>query len=243
MYHKRYRSNRVSMKDIKMYKNIFNKRLYHNRRFLYLLRTVLLFFWVIFTKHAMAQGVDEFTESLHKKRSFYFAWDSKATFITNSYAQVKSVKLGLDFGGKTKFGIGYNWYKGNIVRTVESGDAIAKANLKFRYVSLFTEYVYFLNKHWEATIPAQLGMGLHQYQKEFSKDIIPKTGGLFLIYEPSSTIMYRFLRYFGVGLGIGYRIVLLTGSNPLNERFSSPVLSFRTKIYFEYVWEDCKKLF
>lgn len=215
----------------------YKKRLLPCRRF--------FCFWCVFVMHTgttVAQ-VRKYTDSFREKRSLYFTWDSKITFITNRYAQVKSIKLGFDFGGKTKFGLGYNWYKGNIVREfVRPQYPYLSANFKFRYLSVFTEYLYFINEKWEATIPAQVGMGLMQYNKEYTGEKVDDAGGFFMLYEPSSTITYRFLRYFGVGAGIGYRLVLLFGNNPQKEHLQSPVIMLRTKLYFDYLMRDVKKL-
>lgn len=224
----------MNMTDTNQLKNIIKKRLFHCKRF-------FSFVAVLLPLCSIAQN--DFTASLKTKRTAYFTWDSKITFISNEYAQVKSVKLGFDFGGKTKFGIGYNWYKGDIVRRLGNPGAQVNGNLKFRYLSIFTEYVYFLNHKWEATIPAQAGMGFMQYNKEFTHDKISGAGGFFLTYEPASTLVYRFLRYFGAGLGIGYRLVLLGGSNPLKENFQSPVIMVRTKVYFDRLVKDVRNLF
>ncbi|HYG51436.1 MAG TPA: hypothetical protein VD905_11060 [Flavobacteriales bacterium] len=224
------------MTDIKLTITLVKKRLFQCKRFF----SLVVVLCMLFTK---TTAQTDYTESFKAKRTFYFTWDSKITFISNEYAQVKSVKLGFDFGGKTKFGLGYNWYKGDIVRTLGGSGNPLHGNLKFRYLSIFTEYVYFLNDKWEATIPAQAGMGFMQYNKEFTKEKIPGAGGFFLTYEPASTLVFRFLKYFGAGLGIGYRLVILTGKNLLKENFQSPVLMIRTKIYFDKVMHDVRKLF
>lgn len=226
----------MNMTDTSHIKNIVKKRLFHCKRFF---SFVVMLCMPFMQTHAQ----NDFSESFKTKRTFYFTWDSKITFISNEYAQVKSVKLGFDFGGKTKFGVGYNWYKGDIVRGLGEPGKQVHANLKFRYVSIFTEYVYFLNDKWEATIPAQAGIGFMQYNKEFTNDKVPGAGGFFMTYEPASTLVFRFLRYFGAGLGIGYRLVLLTGNNPLKENFQSPVIMVRTKVYFDRVMKDIKSLF
>lgn len=246
LFRKRCRSSPMNMKDIKnkLY-SLYQKRLLPNRRFCFLsvpkqvLRIVLVL--ALFHFSATAQ-VRKYTDSFKEKKSFYFTWDSKITFISNRYAQVKSLKLGFDFGGKTKFGVGYNWYKGPMVRSFDEQpvNPIPTANLKLRYASLFTEYLYFKNDKWEATIPAQLGMGFLEYRREFTKEKIPGAGGFCLLYEPSSTITYRVLRYFGVGAGIGYRLVLLFGHNPHKENLQSPVIMIRTKIYFDTLMADFK---
>lgn len=190
-----------------------------------------------------SQGVDGFTNSFKSKRSFYFNWDSKITFVSNEIAQVKSIKLGFDFGGKTKFGLGYNWYKGDITRTFLNESKSFEGALKFRYASIFTEYVYFLDKRWEATIPAQIGAGIMQYNALDAKTRIAGTNGVFFLYEASSTLVYRFLRYFGVGLGIGFRLVVLTGPNEYGENLQSPIIMIRTKMYFDHIIADFKKRF
>jgi hypothetical protein len=218
-------------------KKYVEKRLNSFRRFFCF---VVILFSINFIQ---AQGVEDFSNSLKAKRSFYFTWDSKATFISNEYAQVKSVKLGFDFGGKTKFGIGYNWYKGDISRTFYENEKSSQGLLKFRYASIFTEYVYFLNNKWEATIPAQIGMGITQYNHETTMQKLDGAGGVFLLYEATSTLVYRFLRYFGAGLGVGFRLVVITGDDPFKENFQSPILTLRTKVYFDRVVSDFKKRF
>lgn len=236
LFRKPYRSGMMSMKDIKTYLlSQYKKRLSPNRRFFCFL--ILLVFFM-----PLRAQVRHYTDSFKEKRSFYFTWDSKITFITNRYAQVKSIKCGFDFGGgKTKFGIGYNWYKGPIVRTFDGPEgSTLTANFKFRYASIFTEYLYFKNDKWEATIPAQVGVGIMQYNQEFTKNRIPGAGGVFLVYEPASTITYRFLRYFGIGVGLGYRLVIMLGDNPQNEQLHSPVIMLRSKLYFDTLLADFK---
>lgn len=198
--------------------------------------------FVTFSILANAQIADEVQKVLKKKRSIYFNWDSKATFISNNYAQVKSVKLGFDFGGKTKVGLGYNWYKGDLNFVPDLEKPTINYNLKMRYGSFFLEHMYFENKRWEASIPVQFGVGWLNYQNA-NKEVYDKAGGLVLYYEPSSSILYKFWRYFGAGGGIGYRIAFLTGPNPNEEKLHSPVFFIRTKVYFDVVWKDIKKLF
>lgn len=237
LFRKLFRSRKTNMKDTSPIKISLQKRLYNYRRFF-----CLLFLFLI-TLPIHSQENPSITKTLNGKKSIYFTWDSKTTFITNEYAQVKSIKLGLDFGGKTKFGLGYNWYKGSIVREFDFLEGKPTANLKFRYVSLFAEHVYFINKRWEASIPAQIGLGTMHYQKEFSTDKISGAGGAVFIYEPSSVLIIRFLKYFGAGLGLGYRLAIQSGSNPLNEQLHSPIIMVRTKLYFNDLVNDFKELF
>ncbi len=186
-----------------------------------------------------SQMVDAVNKELSREKSVYATWDSKTTFISNKVAVVKSVKLGFDFGGKTKLGVGYNWYKGKLsfIPDGENKDFF----LKIRYVSVFAEHLYFESRRWEASIPVQLGAGILNYYDDI-KNKYNKAGGLVFLYEPSSAILFKFLRYFGVGGGIGYRLVVYTGPNPNKEQMQSPIFYIRTKIYFNKIWRDLKRI-
>ena len=72
------------------------------------------------------------------------------------------------------------------------------------------------------------------------KAISKKLNQKFVItYEPAITFQYRFLKYFGAGLGVGYRLMLKP--NPqIEEKFTSPVYILKTKIYFQDIWQDIK---
>lgn len=225
-------------KDIRNSIYVYTKRLIIFRRFF--CYAICLGFYF----SGSAQTVDiDLNKALKKKKSFYFTWDSKTTFITNEYAKVKSIKLGVDFGGKTKFGIGYNWYKGGIQRESMINESLATTNLKLRYVSIFAEHVYFLNNRWEAVIPAQIGIGQLSYEKEFVNEKVGEEGGLVMFYEPSSVLIFRFLRYFGAGAGIGFRLSLPTYNNYHQEQLNSPIILIRSKVYFDRVMSDFSSRF
>ena len=50
-------------------------------------------------------------------------------------------------------------------------------------------------------------------------------------YEPAIAFEYRFLDYFGAGMGVGYRLMIATNKE-LDEQFTSPVYIFKLKISF-----------
>ena len=62
----------------------------------------------------------------------------------------------------------------------------------------------------------------------------------FILYEPITTIQYRFLRYFAVGGGIGFRIVLPNKPTP-EDHFTSVLFVVKSKFYFTDAFRDFKK--
>ena len=58
-----------------------------------------------------------------------------------------------------------------------------------------------------------------------------------MTYEPAITFQYRLLKYFGAGFGIGYRLMVVPNQQ-LNEKFTSPVYIFKTRIYFQDILRD-----
>src|SRR5688572_25167270 len=108
------------------------------------------------------QLVDSIAHSFTHKPSFYWNYGTNYSFISNQFAGVMNIKLGADFNTTTKIGAGFNW----IQKGMEKQSAVQgfrESQLYMRYVSVFFEYTYFKTYHWEASIPAQLGLGNMNY--------------------------------------------------------------------------------
>ena len=187
-----------------------------------------------------AQLVDSISHSFTHKPSFYWNYGTNYSFISNQFAGIMNIKMGADFNSTTKIGAGFNWINNGLDKqTLASG--YVHSQLYMRYVSLFFEYTYFKTKHWEASIPAQIGIGNMNYIHSFSNGTTQKTESKwFVLYEPKTTIQYRFLRYFAVGGGIGFRLVLPNKPTP-EDRFTSVLFVLKSKFYFTDAFRDFKK--
>jgi hypothetical protein len=60
------------------------------------------------------------------------------------------------------------------------------------------------------------------------------------MYEPAMTVQYRFLRYFGVSAGLGYRLVF-KNNEILKQQMSAPVYLVGLKIFFDDLWKDSQR--
>ena len=56
------------------------------------------------------------------------------------------------------------------------------------------------------------------------------------LYEPAMTVQYRFLRYLGVGGGLGYRLAFTNAS--LDESLNAPVYIIGVKVFFGDLYRD-----
>ena len=122
-----------------------------------------------------------------------------------------------------EIGIGYSWISSDF-QPLYNGDTV---NFKMNNVAVFIEYNFYHTDKIYADISVNLGISKLSYKKE--NQLLANTFALF--YEPAMTLEYRFLRFFGIGMGAGYRLVLFDHKQ-INEKLSSPIYIFRFKVYF-----------
>lgn len=188
---------------------------------------IILFFSIAFL--SQAQLFDSIQKSFIYKPKPLFKLETRNSFITSEVVKVRAVKVGLNFNRKTQIGLSYNWLKRKtLIYTQDS------STLKMNYVSLFFEYVFYRDKHFTLAIPVLMGLGNSKY---VSKEGTDYAKSFIMTYEPGMTFEYRFLRYFGIGTGVGFRVMLI--DNPkIKEQLNSPVYIFRFKIYFGDIVND-----
>jgi hypothetical protein len=104
-------------------------------------------------------------------------------------------------------------------------------DLEYFYFSPSIEYVYFNSKRWEFSLATQLGIGGASYRHVAeNRKKIKLIESTILSYEPAMLIDYKIIRWFGIGTGVGYRLVYYK-SPGINENFSSPEYVIKLKIY------------
>lgn len=194
---------------------------------------ISLLFVLAFSSHEVkAQLFDSIARAFEVKPKPVFKLEARNAFVTSSFVKMKGVKVGLNFNNQVRVGLGYSWMKSDY-ETIYEGDT---NQLGFGYGLAFFEYTFYHSKHWNLEIPLQLGLGRIVYKEQkniHAHQWVP-------IYEPAMTMEYLFLRYFGIGFGAGYRLVL-KGDHPIKERFTSPIYIFKFKIDFGNIYKDVKK--
>ena len=176
-----------------------------------------------------AQLLDSIRSSFRYNPKLFIKLDARNSFISSSHIRFQGLKAGLNFNNTTKIGLGYSWLSSDY-RTLHNNDTI---DLQIKCVSAFIEYNFFRSKHIYADIPVQIGLANVSY---FNKeDVLINT--LAVLYEPSMTIEYRFIRFFGICFGAGYRLVLYNNKN-IKDRLSSPIYIIRFKVCFGDIYKQ-----
>ncbi|HET6243229.1 MAG: hypothetical protein H0V01_01565 [Bacteroidetes bacterium] len=199
------------------------------------LRIIILIVLSFVFSPGFAQLFDTIAVSFKYKPRIEFKLDSRNSFITTQRAKIFGVKIGYEYNETVKLGIGYN----QLVSTISKEKVIVDefqnnqkiyANLKFVFVSPYFEYVFHRNKKWEHTIPLQLGFGNTWYEYKVNGRNIRENYRPIILYEPAMTTQYKIMPWFGIGVGLGYRILLLN-NNSINENFNSPIYVLKMKVF------------
>ena len=194
---------------------------------------ILIISFFIFSSQGHAQLFDSIQTSFDYKPKFLLKFDTRNSFVSNQYAKTQGVKVGLSYNRTTSVGLGYHWMKERLIRSNSS--ELDSNYLRFGYGVAFFEYNFFKSKKWNAEIPIQLGIGEASLYNYMNHQNIASTW--MIIYEPAMTIEYRFLRYFGIGGGVGFRLALKLNQE-IKESFTAPEYILRFKIYFGDIYKE-----
>jgi hypothetical protein len=188
---------------------------------------VIICCFIAFSAHA--QLIDSIRNSFQYPPKPLFSLETRNAFITNQLVKVRSVKAGVSFNRTTKVGLTYNWLRDDVFSVNDTTKTV-----HLNYLAPFMEYVFFRNGRFTMSIPVRLGFGNAHYKtidnEKTNKEWI-------MVYEPAMQAEMRFLRYFGVGAGIGFRLMLKNNAI-LEEQFNSSIYTFGFKIYFDTLKED-----
>lgn len=190
---------------------------------------------------AKAQLLDTIGGFLSQRPKVLLTLDSRGSFISNRNVSFWGAKVGLEHAGRVRYGLGYSLLATHVDGAPQADDLDPEGRLptRFRmgYVSPFFSFTFFKRGHWEAAIPVQVGLGSGSVSRtdEAGKRHTLAKGFVFL-YEPCMTVQYRFLRYFAVGLGWGYRLVFTPAE--LGQRLTAPIYLYGIKVYLGELVRD-----
>ena len=205
-------------------------------------KLLCLFFLLVFSEQLHAQFVDSIKYAIKQKAIIDGSIDTRNSFIANQRAQMTGYKIGVQFGETFKIGGGFNYisdlYFDAKRNKFYDNYKLDMAQLKLRYWAYYVEYQFYNTKHWEFSIPVQIGFGRAYYQYNVSKVKTPKTFAF--IYEPSMNGTYKVFDWFGVGMNVGYRI-MQKDKNKVSQNFNSPIYVITSGIYFGVLYRKFKK--
>jgi hypothetical protein len=214
----------------------------------------LLFFGLSFLQ-SHSQVLDSIQFCFKKKPHLTGGISTKNTFINGFTSPVYTARMGLDFDNRIKMGIGISWLKLSkyhigrdntpfyIDKYIadQSGLQIVHPELQFRYVNLFVEYVYYKTGKWQFSIPILIGVGDSRYKYNFNDRPIVESKHLIFLYEPVVSGQYKINKWFGAGLDVGYRIMII-GNRHIGSKFNSPIYDLGVIIFWGELYRTVLKV-
>lgn len=203
------------------------------------MRLTALFLLSLVAHVARAQLIDSIALFLEEPPRWVAKLDMRGSFISNQNVRVAGVKLGLEHAGRFQYGLGYSFLLTPVERVRDvPGSGMLNTRLRLGYITPYVDYAFYQRGPWEVRIPVQIGIGAGSVvyrDPEGRKHKLRRSGLLF--YEPAMSVQYRFLKYLGVGGGIGYRLVIHT-SEGLGEQLTAPTYTLGLRVFFGDIWRD-----
>lgn len=204
----------------------------------------ILFFFAlfIFFFKANAQLLDSFKVILKSKSSIDIRLESHYSFIDNDFAGISGIRVGVSFRRKLRFGGGVSWLKTDLVDNVylpnENGVLISTSKyLRLAYLCLYADFVFYKTKRWQVSVPIQTGIGATWFQYQRGYHLNSTNKKLLLLYEPGISTHFKVFKWFGLGVGVGYRFAI-KNNNAISDRLSSPTYAFKILFWADQLYYD-----
>lgn len=202
-----------------------------------------LLFVVLTTKAQPA--LDSIINCLKKKPHLFVSVDSRNSFINNNIVSIFGARAGITYGKRLSFGIGYNQLYNpptSFKEDIEYINALGKPyfineGLKFYYISAAIEYTFYETKHWEISMPLQIGVGETYYQYILNGVKNKSNKNASFVYEPTISVDYKIIKWVGLSADYGFRF-MLTNSKKLNQQLNSPIVTIGISIYYSEIYKS-----
>ncbi len=162
-------------------------------------------------------------EAVHSKPKFTIKLDNRNSFVTNTFVRTFGIKAAVSYRKIIEFGIGYNFLISNYKKTIDN----LEQTLYYNYLSPYVQYNFLVKKKFEIQLPVQFGAGYSYF--EYLGKVSHKA--FVVSYEPAITFIYKPVKFIGVGIGTGYRLMLVSNTK-IDEQFTSPIYLYKMIFYF-----------
>lgn len=202
---------------------------------------------IIISVLSVAQPIEEdIGNALDEDGLTFMRFDTKNSFIANSRVKIYGINIGYNHNNTVKYGIGFHATDSKFKRTFyekENNELVEiPTHLNFVYISLFGEYVFYQTKRWEGSLPIQLGFGGTSFSGVYNDSSYVYHEKFTIHYEATLNGHYRFLKYFSIGGGLGYRIMIIDNKQ-LGLQLTNPIYTIKFKFYIGDLYRDTKALF
>lgn len=169
-----------------------------------------------------------------RHRKLVVQYDSRYSILNHQFCTVNGLKAGVEWPGRARVG-GAIYFLSSGIRTRQALPADARpsadAELRFRYLAAYGEYLLFENPRWELSANLQLGLGSLYLRYLNQEGQFEKTPKDFLgVAEPSVAAQLRIFKWAGLGAGAGWRQPIFVPV-ALQREMNGPVFYLRAKLF------------
>lgn len=165
-------------------------------------------------------------------RRLVVQYDSRYSIINRYFCTINGLKLGMEWRGRVRTGAAVYFLSTGIpTRQPLPAAADADAELSFRYLALYTEYVGLQNSRWSLSGNLQVGLGsVHVRYLNSASGRYDRTPNDFVgLIEPSVAAQMRLFRWAALGAGAGWRQPVLVPPT-IRHELSGPVFYLRATL-------------
>ena len=176
-----------------------------------------------------------------KKYKFIFGFDNRNSLIEQNSTSFMGFRAGAEINMRGRIGVGFYFTNKGVYAQnqhwTKYPDQLFNSKTKFYYFSLFGEYIALRKIRWEISFPSHIGVGWanERYYKLPQTNFFGKDRHIIGLMELSALVSFRTCRWFGLGLGFGYRLIL-NKNEVLRNSYNAPISMFRLKFYFNELY-------
>jgi hypothetical protein len=167
-------------------------------------------------------------------RRLVVQYDSRYSFVNAHFCTINGLKLGMEWRGRVRTGAAVYFLSTGIPTRQPLPDNAADdadADLRFRYLAVYGEYVALQNSRWSLSGNLQLGLGsVHvRYLNDFTNTYDRTPRDFVMLVEPSAAAQMRVFRWASLGAGMGWRQPVLVPIT-IRRELSGPVFYLRANL-------------
>jgi hypothetical protein len=196
--------------------------------------TLLLALWPAASLAAGTEAYPDSSRTSQAHRRIVFQLDQRFSQLQRQLIGINGVKLGVEWRNRLRTGVGLYVLSSGLRANAPQPFPLPAGTtnrVRFRYATLYGEYVLIGTPRWELSTPVQVGWGRYHIRYDYPDGNTYRTPRRNLgLIEPAVTGHMRIFQWVGLGAGVGYRQVLFT-PDKLENDLSGIIFSGRLKLF------------
>ncbi len=214
-------------------------------------KNLLIILFFVISYGSKAQMIDSLRFFLNTNYSIDARLSTKLSLIDHQLSKVSGLRVGLVFQRKLRLGAGIDWLKTDYTRGtnllgidpvkrdfVNEQNVVTSKYYKLMYLCLYADFVFHKTKHWQLSVPIQIGMGASWFNKDKGYTFgNPEAKYFLFLYEPGITVQYKLTKWLGGGVDVCYRFSP-QNTKRSNMPLNSPSYAFKLVFLLDQLFFD-----